>query len=166
MKKLYSFKDHPEHQDRLGEWRDRWIRNAMSTEAMTEDDREICRKAVLGLYAAAKLPAPKHIVFVPSPFVLSFASGFAAAIWHGSKKGWPAATRAATEAATRAATRDATEAFCVSCGEMMTGHAGEQASTAEFQADLRARSGHLGRTLDRHNTIHARLWPEAGRAAA
>ena len=75
----------PEHEARFGEWRDRWIANAMSTEAMTGGDRDACREAVFGLYAAADLPPPKHIVFVPSPFVLTFAGGFAAAIWHKSR---------------------------------------------------------------------------------
>jgi len=90
----------PEHKARFSEWRDRWIANAMSTEAMTSEDRAACVEAVHGVYAAANLPPPKHIVFVPSPFVLAFAGGFAAARWHKAK----AATRAATEAATRAAT--------------------------------------------------------------
>ena len=102
MKKLYSFKDHPEHEAQLGAWAQRWIANAMSTTAMTEEDREICRRAVVGLYAAASLPPPKHIVFVPSPFVLAFAGGFAAARWHMAKTGFNPATRAATAAATRA----------------------------------------------------------------
>ena len=74
-KQLYTLTD--EHRAMLPAWRDKWIANAMSTEAMTERDREVCREAVLGLYAAAKLPPPKHIVFVPSPFVLAFAGGFA-----------------------------------------------------------------------------------------
>ncbi|MCT2398494.1 DUF6745 domain-containing protein [Novosphingobium mangrovi (ex Huang et al. 2023)] len=112
MTELYSLTE--EHRARLPEWRDRWIANAMSTEAMTEDDRQACREAVLGLYAAAKLPAPKHIVFVPSPFVAAFAGGFAAARWHLSKTGAQineiAATRSATDAATRSATDAATDA--------------------------------------------------------
>jgi len=108
--KLYDLKDHPDHKAMLAPWRDRWIANAMSTTAMVDEDRAVCRAAVLGLYAAAKLPPPKHIVFVPSPFVLAFAGGFSAAIWHLSK-GWDAtwaATGDATGDATRAATRAAT----------------------------------------------------------
>jgi hypothetical protein len=81
---VMKYKLKPEHEARFAEWRDKWIANAMSTEPMTENDREICRAAVIGMYSAAKLPAPKHIVFVPSPFVLAFAGGFSAAIWHGS----------------------------------------------------------------------------------
>src|SRR5690606_33863582 len=77
----------PEHRARLPEWRDRWIRTIMSTDAMTEEDRERCRVAVRGLYEAPNLPPPKHIVFVPSPFVLAFAGGFSAAIWHLSRTG-------------------------------------------------------------------------------
>lgn len=103
-RKLYELTE--EHRARFPEWRDRWIANAFSTAAMTDEDRAACREAVLGLYAAANLPPPKHIVFVPSPFVLAFAGGFASAIWYASRKGFP--TRAATGAATWAATRAAT----------------------------------------------------------
>jgi hypothetical protein len=46
-----------------------------------------------------------RVVIVPSPLVMAFAYGAAAAIWHA-----PAATRAATDAATSAATRAATSA--------------------------------------------------------
>ncbi|MCC6716503.1 MAG: hypothetical protein IT555_01335, partial [Acetobacteraceae bacterium] len=95
----------PDHRAQLKPWADKWIANAMSTQAMTEQDRDICRDAVVRLYRAAGKPPPEHIVFVPSPFVLSFAAGFASAIWHR----W-AATGAATWDATGAATRDATGA--------------------------------------------------------
>lgn len=109
-KKLYELTE--EHRAQLGPWRDKWIAHAMSTAAMTDDDRARCRAAVLGLYEAAKLPPPKHVVFVPSPFVLTFAGGFAAAIWHLWKgaDATRAATRDATSDATRAATSDATHA--------------------------------------------------------
>jgi len=66
----------PEHRAELQPWADKWIANAMSTKAMTEHDRDVCRDAVVRLYAAAGKPPPKHIVFVPSPFVLAFAGGF------------------------------------------------------------------------------------------
>lgn len=114
-KKLYELT--PEHRARLPEWRDRWIETICSTQAMTEEERAGCRDAVAGLYAAAKLPPPKHVVFVPSPIVLAAAGGFAAAIWELRKRGitgrvtGPAicsATRDATEVATSDATRDAT----------------------------------------------------------
>ena len=97
--KLYKLTD--EHRAQFEPWRDKWISNAMSTQPMSQEDRAICIEAVNGLYASANLPLPKHIVFVPSPFVLTFAAGFAAAIW---KKSHEAATRAATEAATGNAT--------------------------------------------------------------
>ena len=106
-KKLYSFNDHPEHKERLGEIRDKWIANAMSTKAMTDEDRAICRETVKRLYRAANLePPPDHrIVFAPSPLSAQFAAGFAAWIWAERKN--EAATRAATRAATWDATWDA-----------------------------------------------------------
>lgn len=82
--KIYSFKDHPEHEKQLKPWANKWIANAMSTKPMDDEEKEMCRKAVNGLYKAANLQPPpdERIVFVPSPFVLRFASGFASAIWY------------------------------------------------------------------------------------
>lgn len=73
-----------EHRAQLKPWAEKWVANAMSTAAMTEEDRGLCRDAVQRLYQAADLqPPPMHrIVFVSSPFVLRFAAGFAAWIWH------------------------------------------------------------------------------------
>ena len=110
-RKLYSLTD--EHRAQLKPWAERWIANAMSTTPMTDADREICADAARRLYAAAGLKAPR-IVFVPSPIVLRFAAGFAAAIWwqreHGREPATDAATYAATHAATYAATGTATDA--------------------------------------------------------
>ncbi len=107
-KKKYSLTE--EHRAQLKPWADRWIKNAMSTTAMTEEDRVICIDAVKRLYREAKLePPPDHrIIFVSSPFVMRFAAGFAAWIWYLRKNN--AATDDATDAATRAATYDATRA--------------------------------------------------------
>ena len=110
-RKLYSLTD--EHRARLTPWAELWIANAMSTTPMTDADREICADAARRLYAAAGLKTPR-IVFVPSPLVLRFAAGFAAAIWwqraNGHRPATDAATRAATRAATDAATYAATDA--------------------------------------------------------
>jgi hypothetical protein len=72
----------PEHRAQFEPWRDKWISNAMSTAAMTNEDQEICRDAVVRLYRAANLPPPQNIVFTTSPFAARFAAGFAAWIWH------------------------------------------------------------------------------------
>ena len=105
---LYTLTE--EHRAQFPAWRDRWIANAMSTEAMTDADRAKCIDAVNCMYRAANLAPPKHIVFVPSPFVMAFAGGFAAARWHLSKTGAQKAAIEATRAATDAATRAATDA--------------------------------------------------------
>lgn len=122
---MEKYKLTDEHEKQLKPWADKWIANALSTRPMDENEKSICRQAVKGLYRAANLePPPDHrIVFVSSPFIGSFAAGFAAAIWHLRKKNKQknsdatydaidaatyAAIYAATDAATRDATRDAT----------------------------------------------------------
>ena len=80
--KRYSFDDHPEHKKELAPWRDKWIANALSTIPMSDDDRAAMRVAVAGLYAAAKLPQPKQIVFVPGPVTAGVAAGIAAGVWY------------------------------------------------------------------------------------
>ena len=104
--KKYTLTD--EHRAQLPAWRDKWIANAMSTAPMTDEEREICRDAVRRLYQAANLPPPSRIVFVPSPFVLRFAGGFASAIWYLRKSVDSSIAKTATYAATRDATDDAT----------------------------------------------------------
>jgi hypothetical protein len=105
----YSLTD--EHRARLPEWRDKWIRNAMSTEPMTAADREITAKAIDGIYKAANLRPPKRIVFVASPFIARFAGGAAAWMLHFRKHRHVSdAIAAATNAATFEATAEATYA--------------------------------------------------------
>lgn len=60
-KKKYNFDDHPEHKAQLKGWADMWIKNAMSTKPMEDDDRAKMRVAIKGLYEAANLtPSPVH----------------------------------------------------------------------------------------------------------
>lgn len=86
-KRLYSLT--PEHREQLKPTADWWIANAMSTKAMDDDDKDAMRIAIRGLYEAAGLqpPPPERIIFVPSPFVLRYAGGFAAAIWDMRARG-------------------------------------------------------------------------------
>lgn len=104
-----KYKLTPEHRAMLAPWADRWIANAMSTAAMVEEDRVACVQAVRGLYAAAKLPAPR-VIFVSSPFVAAFAAGFAGGIWHMRKTSDPRIklTTLATQEVTREAVWGAT----------------------------------------------------------
>ena len=74
-----------EHRAQLYPWHRKWVQIAMRTEPMNDVDRTAMIGAVNGLYDAAKLDRPKHIVFVPSPLVGQIASGFAAAIWYLSR---------------------------------------------------------------------------------
>jgi len=71
-----------EHEKRLMEEHAKvWIARALRTEPI-EPDKII--PAIEGIYAAAGLKKPR-IVFVPSPLVMAFAYGVAAAIWHERK---------------------------------------------------------------------------------
>jgi len=77
MKKLYNLT--AEHSAQLKPWAEKWIANAMSTVAMDDGEREITRRAIVGLYLAAKLPPPKQIVFMSSPRAAVLAGAYAAA---------------------------------------------------------------------------------------
>ena len=94
----------PEERAKMDAVAQEWIGIAMRTDPI---DPEKIVPAITALYAKAGLKA-KRIVIAPSPLVMAFAYGAAAAIWHGSKAG--AATDAATWAATDAATNAATDA--------------------------------------------------------
>jgi hypothetical protein len=113
-----------------------WTERALRTNPI-ESDKII--PAIQGLYAAARLRHPR-VVIVPSPKVMAFAGGFAAAIWYlrknqiktreatllatreatdvatamatllATREATDVATRVATDVATDAATREATDA--------------------------------------------------------
>src|SRR5574341_955318 len=88
----------PKEKVRLDAHAARWIANAMSTEPVAP---ERLVPAIKALYATANLKEPR-VVVVPSPLVMAFAGGFAAAIW------WTRlATRSATDSATLLATGSA-----------------------------------------------------------
>jgi hypothetical protein len=78
---MYSLKDHPEHEARLGEWRDKWIAIALRTTPQSPAEREQCRGAILGMYASAELEPPLHVVFTPSPVSGAIAATIAACAW-------------------------------------------------------------------------------------
>jgi hypothetical protein len=97
----------PEEKVRLDAHAQLWIKRAMRTDPI-DPDKII--PAIEALYAAANLKKPR-VVIVPSPLVMAFAYGAAAAIWHRRKNGEQAtwqATRQATDRATRQATDQAT----------------------------------------------------------
>lgn len=87
-----------------------WIKRAMRTDPI-EPEKII--PAIEGLYAAAGLKKPR-VVIVPSPLVMAFAYGAAAAIWHRRSATLSAtlsATDIATDGATDIATLSATHIF-------------------------------------------------------
>ena len=154
-KKLYKLTD--EHRAQLKPWADKWIRNALNCDPMTEADREAMRSAINGIYDAASKPRPKHIVFVPSPLVATLSGCFAAAIWYAYKHpkflksliGGRSATRDATEAATRAATWAATWDATWDATWAATGAATEAATEAATWAATRAATLKIEKQPDR-----------------
>jgi len=80
-----------------------WTARAFRTDPIEPDK---ITHAIEGLYAAAGLKKPR-IVIVPSPLVMAFSYGAAAAIWH-SRNATDTATFDATDNATFAATDTAT----------------------------------------------------------
>jgi hypothetical protein len=78
--KKYSLTD--EHRAQLKPWADRWIANALNTQAMDDSDRDAMRVAINGMYDAAKLERPGRIVFCASPIGAAFAASVAAGVWY------------------------------------------------------------------------------------
>ena len=78
--KKYSFTDHPEHEEQLAAWRDKWIANALSLEPANQPKM---RQAIDGLYRSADLTPPpaNRVVFVKSPQVAAIAGSIAAGAW-------------------------------------------------------------------------------------
>ena len=127
-----------EHRAQLKPWADKWISNALSTKPMDDMERNEIRVAIEGLYRAANLvpPPPHRIVFVPSPFVLRFAAGFAAGVWQLRGN---AVTRDATTEATRSATDDATyEATTEATYEATRSATGDATRDATYEATSKA----------------------------
>ena len=110
-----------------------WISNAMRTDSV---DRERLAQAVKDLYRVSGRAEP-IVVIVPSPRIMAFAGGFAAAIWQLRKDG-RAATHAATHAATRAATHAATAAATHAATRDATHAATHAATRAATHAATRA----------------------------
>jgi len=138
--KIYSLK--PEHEAMFPKWRDKWIANAMRTGLLTPEERHLVTEAIRGLYGSAGLKEPR-IIFVPSPFVGAFASGFSAGIWYlratetMTRNATRDATNAATHAATNAATRDATDAATRAATDAATDAATYAATDAATHAATR-----------------------------
>ena len=123
----------PDEKRQMDEVAQLWIGRALRT---TPIEREKIVPAIEGLYAAAKLKKPR-VVIVPSPLVMAYAYGAAAAIWYSRTRNKPlgvAATRAATDAAMRAATDAATRAAT----DAATGAATYAATRAATDAATRA----------------------------
>ena len=93
----------PEHKIELEKIKQKYIANALRTDAMTDHDKDMMRVAMRGLYKNANLPYPgdEKVIFVSSPLVAQFASGWAMSILYGnnSRQAEQAAIQAAEQAA-------------------------------------------------------------------
>ncbi len=71
-KKLYELT--PSHKKKLKPWTEKWIKHILNCDSMSEEEKEICRNSVIGLYRSANLyPPPKErIIFVSSPIQAAF----------------------------------------------------------------------------------------------
>lgn len=79
--KKYSFNDHPEHRERLDEFRDKWTANALSTEQISEQQWPQIVVDINELYSLAELPAPKNIVHCTDPISGAISWALASCIW-------------------------------------------------------------------------------------
>jgi hypothetical protein len=79
--KLYELTD--EHRAQLKPWAERWIKNALRTELMSDGDRDAMRAAMGGLYSAAKLESPPahRQVFALGPITGAIAASVASGVW-------------------------------------------------------------------------------------
>lgn len=82
----------------------KWVANALSTEPV-EPAR--LTAAIRSLYRVTGQKQPR-VVIVPSPLVMAFAGGFAAAIWESRKRGAVTDTKRGAVTDTNSATNDAT----------------------------------------------------------
>ena len=73
---MYELTD--EHRAAFGPHHDKWMKIALSTEAMGKSEKDRYRRAARGLYAAADLPEP-NVVFAPSPLRAAVVAGLAVA---------------------------------------------------------------------------------------
>ena len=128
--------------EQAAEWsvyRDRWIDISFRTEPMTEEEKDLCRGAVVDMYKLINKDSPQ-VVFVSSPLQAAMVTACAQTILDSSNKvdATGAATSAATGAATRASTWAATLAATWDATWNSTWHATNAATGAATRAATRA----------------------------
>ena len=69
------------HRAKLKPWADRWIANALNTTPMDDKDRRAMKRAVNGMFQAAKLDVPGRVIFCASPISMAIAGSVAAGVW-------------------------------------------------------------------------------------
>lgn len=71
-----------EHRAQLGPWRAMWDANALrNNNPLTDEEKEVTRVALRGLYEAADLVPPAIEVFCDGPITGALAACFAAGVW-------------------------------------------------------------------------------------
>lgn len=120
----------PEERALMNEHCKLWISRSLRTAPV--DHSEI-KSAIVDLYAAAGLAAPR-VVVVPSPLIMAFAYGASAAIWYERRHSSGPATRAATDAAARSFIYDVTRAAIHAATNAATDAAVAAARAATYAA--------------------------------
>ena len=132
-KKLYTMT--PADKIKLEEIKQKYIQNALRTDAMTDYDKEQMRIAMRGLYKDANLPYPgdDKIIFVASPLIAQVASGIAMALLHGKGNNQAADQADQADQAAGQAADQADQAARQAAGQA-AGQAADQADQAARQA--------------------------------
>lgn len=79
-KKEESIEPTPEQLALCEQYADKWIKAALSTVPMTDEERVICDRACKEMYVAAGLVAPEQVVFLKSPVAVCMAGPLARAL--------------------------------------------------------------------------------------
>jgi len=155
---------------RMDEHAQAWIANAVRTDTV---DRAALTQAIKDLYRVAGRPEP-IVVIVPSPRIMAFAGGFAAAIWylrekddatdHATDHATRAATGAATADATDHATRDATDHATADATRAATFDATDDATDHATRDATDAATADATRAATDHATLDATLFTSVAQA--
>lgn len=77
----------PDQEAMLPVWREKWLKNSLSTKPLDEEDKKELRIAINKLYEYEGWEAPEEIIFVRSPMEAAFLAGYKAWL-HDTGQNW------------------------------------------------------------------------------